>query len=134
MNVENINLFGNRINSIEDNTFANLKNLKTLWLEENDLETLSPGAFFGLDSLTYLRLDGNRLMMLQEDVFNRLSRQLRLGVYNLRYNRTKDNPLKCDADLCWLKKEELNGNVTWASVYFFPQGQFTDFLPDVQTA
>ena len=30
VNVENINLFGYRINSIEDNTFANLKNLKTL--------------------------------------------------------------------------------------------------------
>ena len=117
MEVEYIRLSRNRINSIADNTFENLKKLKTLWLQENNLETLSAGTFLGLESLTSLRLDGNQLMMLPADVFSHLPRPLKFGLFNLDHNRTTDNPLICDAGLCWLKQEELEGNIDWPNVF-----------------
>ena len=104
----------NGINTIDDGTFANLKTLEVLFMNQNDLETLRLGIFFGLVSLKNLYLDRNRLTTLSADVFRHLSRPLKLTLHNKVANLTTDNPLKCDVRLCWLKQEELQGNITWS--------------------
>ena len=103
----------NRINTIEDNTFANLKKLRIIWLDNNHLDTLTPGMFAGLDSLEHLTLELNSLTKLPADVFSHLPRPLTLGLQDAVFHRTPDNELQCDAELCWLKQEELQGNITW---------------------
>ena len=104
----------NGMHTVEDGTFANLKTLQVLFMDQNGLETLRPGMFYGLDSLKILYLDRNYLTTLSADVFRHLSRPLKLTLHNKVANRTTDNPLKCDVHLCWLKQEELQGNITWS--------------------
>ena len=105
MSARGLDLAINNINLIEDNAFIGLKSLEDLDLHSNKLETLTPGIFCFLDSLRKLNLKKNRLTSLPADVFNHLPRPLRVDV--------SDNPLECDAALCWLKQEELNGNITY---------------------
>ena len=109
----------NGINSIEDGTFVGLKTLKVLFLEKNSLESLRPGMFFGLESLTRLVLESNHLTALPADVFKHLPRPLELALHDFRVNKTTDNPLQCDLDLCWLKKEEEEGTIIW---WYFDMG------------
>ena len=59
--------------------------------------------FFGLDSLQTLHLDYNRLITLQEDVFNHLPRPLTISV----------NPLLCDSKLFLLRQEQKQGSIRW---------------------
>ena len=123
-NLDNLNLYGNRltvltavmfhgleavfrlslvangINAIEDITFANLKNVKYLSMYYNHLAALRPGMFSGLDSLWQLRLEGNRLTTLPADVFKHLPRSIKLGLGNVRRDPAEDNPLKCDVNIC----------------------------------
>ena len=103
--VDYLSCFRNRISAIEDNTFVILMRLKYLFLGHNHLLSLSPGAFCGLQSIDVLWLQSNRLTSLPEDAFRHLPRPLKLFV--------SGNLLQCDADLCWLKYEELNGTITW---------------------
>ena len=105
----------NKINSIEDNTFSKLKELVSLQLSGNDLETLNQGMFYGLSSLRVLYLEGNDLKHLPVDVFTHLPRPLKLELHKDRQNLRKDNPFQCDADLGWLRQEELQGTITWYS-------------------
>ena len=106
-------LNNNGINSIEDGTFVTLKTLQILWLHGNELEALRPRMFFGLESLETLCLDFNYLTTLPEDVFTYLPRPLEIALYDFIHYRIDYNHLQCDADLCWLKMEELEGTITW---------------------
>ena len=87
----------------------------SLQLSGNDLETLNEGMFYGLSSLRVLYLEGNDLKHLPVDVFTHLPRPLKLELHKDRQNLRKYNPLQCDADLCWLRQEELQGSITWYS-------------------
>ena len=102
----------NNISSIEDNTFLNLNKLEALFLLNNNLKTLSSRVFCGLTSLNALHLELNHLSTLPADVFSHLPRPLTLGLI-FHPNDTLYNLLKCDSQLCWLKQEELQGNITW---------------------
>ena len=110
-----LELGNNDITDLEDNTFADLKNLKELSLFGNDLTILCPGMFCGLNSLKELFLYDNRLTRLSADVFNHLPRPLQLALYvNTTYSQPKHPELLvCDSELCWLKKEEQQGTITW---------------------
>ena len=129
----------NDITSVEEKTFGHMGKLQVLWLSENALQTIRPGAFSGLDSLSSLNLqnnylealtaesfsglqslqilllDGNQLTSLSADVFRHLPRPVRVALHNPNKKSVRDNPLQCDTDLCWLKQEELQGNITWFS-------------------
>ena len=111
--VEELLVGSNIINTIEDNTFVNLKKLRLLWLDNNRLKILSPGTFSGLESLEHLTLEFNHLTTLPADVFSHLPRPLSLGLQDAVHCRMPDNLPHCDAALCWLKQEELNGTITW---------------------
>ena len=111
--VEELLVGSNIINTIEDYTFVNLKKLRLLWLDNNRLNALSPGTFSGLESLEHLTLEFNHLTTLPADVFSHLPRPLSLGLQDAVHRQTPDNLLQCDAALCQLKQEELNGTITW---------------------
>ena len=101
--VHSLDLNHNDINSIEDYAFASLKKMEYLALSDNALDVLSPEIFSGLDSLQRLILTDNPLTTLPTDAFNHLHRPLFIEMSELR--------LQCDAALCWLKQEELQGTV-----------------------
>ena len=105
LSAKNLILKNNKISLIEENAFIGLKTLEVLDLGDNKLETLHQGTLFGLHSLRMIYLGQNLLTSLPGDVFSHLPRPLQLDVAG--------NPLQCDAALCWLKQEELNGNFTW---------------------
>ena len=113
--ISSIVLVNNKISCIEDGVFVNLTKLEILLLARNRPEALTPGLFSGLHSLNTLWLGLNRLTMLQADVFSHLPRPLELSLHDVsEYSEGSglpDNPLHCDADLCWLKQEELKGTI-----------------------
>ena len=73
--------------------------------------------FSGLNSLKKLQLYRNNLTTLPADVFKHLPRPLEISLYDSRYDPV-GNPLQCNADLCWLKKEEMKGTITWLTYSF----------------
>ena len=95
----------NQISEIEPGTFTGLDSLTYLRLWGNSISELEARTFCGLESIEELLLDINVLTSLPQDVFIHLPRPLILGLYR--------NPLQCDAALCWLRQEELNGTITW---------------------
>ena len=101
----------NDISSIEDYAFANLKMMRSLSLGDNALKVLSPGMFSGLDSLEILDLNANPLTTLPAGVFNHLPRPLTISITLHDYDG--NTPLQCDAALCWLRQEELQGTIVW---------------------
>ena len=106
MALEYLELQFNIITFIEDNTFANLMRLNELNLAVNRLESLTPGIILWLRFSRVAEFwQKNRLTTLPADVFNHLPRPLELDI--------SFNPMQCDAALCWLKQEELNGTITW---------------------
>ena len=111
--IRSLYLQNNAITSISDKTFENLNNLTTLWLSNNDLTQLNPGALSGLESLETLRLEGNQLTELSSDVLKQLPRPLYLSMHDVQTTRASDNPLVCDSHLCWLRKEDLEGEIIW---------------------
>ena len=76
----------------------------------NRLESLSLGMFCGLESIEKLKLAGNYLTSLPEDVFRHLPRPLDLEIQD---TSVSSPPFLCDAALCWLKQEEMNGTIAW---------------------
>ncbi len=76
----------NQISAVEKNGFTALNGLKSLWLHDNKLNTL------------------------ESSVFDGIPRPLQLS---LSFPYSVDSfPWKCDT-LCWLKEEEMAGNITW---------------------
>ena len=114
----------NNISEIESGTFSGLESLRELRLQNNTLETLNAGMFSGLESLTHLHLEGNRLTRLPADIFDHLPRPLEVGL--------SDNPLQCNAELCWLLTDvqlrivwdaQLRRSILWTTE------NFTAYLP-----
>ena len=66
---------------------------------------MSSGMLSGLDSLETLNLAEHLLTTLPGDAFKHLPRPLTIGL--------GDSPLQCDAALCWLRQEELQGTIVW---------------------
>ena len=60
--------------------------------------------FSGLESLEALHLTYSHLTTLPADVFSHLPRPLELGL--------QGNQRQCNAAVCWVKQEELQGTIT----------------------
>lgn len=89
----------NRIVGIMPHSFVNLKNLKSLVLKGNRLQTTSIGkfTFSGIEnSLNTLDLSHNQITEFPECVFNNLTK-----LQELYYNH---NPIHCNCAVRWLKK------------------------------
>ena len=72
-NGETCNLTSKGITSLSSGDFAELSNLKYLYLGINQLSSLPEDIFDGLSNLQYLLLGGNDLNSLPEDIFAELS-------------------------------------------------------------
>lgn len=109
--LKTLNLDRNKISGISAGTFQGLLSLNKLLLADNKIVFLEKGAFAGLKSLTELHLDRNYLSTLDQETFNDLSRPLliTLGECNADHH-----PILCSS-LCWLKKEEEQGNIIFES-------------------
>jgi len=75
-----------KVDKIKDDTFSNLKDLKTLIVQQMDVEEVEPHAFRGLDNLRQLSLYKNLLKSLPAGVFD--------DVPNLRELNLEDNKLE----------------------------------------
>ena len=120
-----LSLFKNNIREIEDWTFQNMTELTELSLHENLLKNLTSKTFAGLFLLKKLELMWNRINVIDTNVLAHIPRPLELG---LGYNSERvTNDVRADKDdfrcesprMCWLKQEELCGNITWAGIGFF---------------
>nr|AGU68303.1 third variable lymphocyte receptor [Eptatretus stoutii] len=101
------------------------KDAKKLNLEYNSLSKLSPTAFHGLSSLTYLSLFNNKLQTLPPGVFDHL---VALGTLNLNSNQLKSLPPKIFDNLSKLKELYLDNN----KLQSLPHGVF-DKLTELKT-
>ena len=117
-NLTELHLGFNQISELTPGIFDGLSALSTLRLNYNKLQRLSPLLFCGLNSLCRLSLNENRLTRLSADVFNHLPRPLELALFDAYFYYRSDGPEKyvCDSELCWLKKEEQQGNITWTRI------------------
>ena len=118
--LERLNLDRNRLTALKAGMFQGAGSLIWLRLSNNRINTLEDDVFTNLTALKYLRLDGNDLTTLPADVFTHLARPLWLTLYYTFTLTPADNQLQCDAALCWLKQEELNGTVMWPYYYDYP--------------
>ena len=104
-NLQNLRLGNNQLTALNRGMFQGLVGLKELTLNSNSLSTLHNNVFFHVHSIQDLSLEKNNLTRLPEVVFKNPTRPFKLLVHA--------NPLQCDSHLCWLKLEELQGNITW---------------------
>lgn len=83
-----LNLSWNRLTTIDNSAFKNLKDLKWL-LNQNNLTKIEPVAFVGLGQLLYLHLSSNKL-----EYPNSLTDQVFEPLVNLEYLNLKNNPVQ----------------------------------------
>ena len=144
-----LNIAENGVHTISEGCFSNLGHLEELYLTANDLSTVNGKMWLGLNSLTHLDLQFTSQM--QNIPPGGLSNLPKLDVLHLHNNGlktlTKDiftindypesnghppilrlslraNPLVCDTKLCWLKKGEEEGWLT------FPTYSTTHYGPN----
>ncbi|KAM5290363.1 toll-like receptor 13 [Glossophaga mutica] len=80
--------------------FRKLKRLQILRLENNDIESLTPGMFSGLESLRVFSLRFNNLQVINQSHLENLT--------SLRYFDLYGNKLRCNCDNVWLKNWSIN--------------------------
>jgi Leucine-rich repeat (LRR) protein len=109
VNLKRLRLDQNKINSIDDHSFASLNKLLSLNLSFNSIETISNATFLGLYSLTDLYLNENGLISIGQNSFvdlvklqslNMATNQLKYiqnglfrGLNELKYLNINDNEL-----------------------------------------
>ena len=67
--IETLYLNDNNLTSIDDTHFLGLRQLTSLWLQNNMISTISQGAFYDLESLLTLNLSTNSIRTLNLDIF-----------------------------------------------------------------
>ena len=103
--LEILYIHGNRIQAIPTGLFKGLHKLTEIGLDDNEISEIETGAFQGLDSLSKVWLYNNKLTTLESSTFTGLPRNIELTIGK--------NPLKCDESLCWLRKLEREGFISW---------------------
>ena len=91
-------LQGNKLRTLPEGLFRNLRSLGELHLQGNKLRTLPEGLFRNLRSLRKLQLQGNCLRSLPEGLFQNLSSIRRLYLQN---NGLEELPSSVCAKPCW---------------------------------
>ncbi len=86
-NLKTIQLESDQIESIERNTFKNLKYLQTLSLQDNKLNQIYDFYFEKLFNLNELDLSDNSIEIIEKNSFNDLKRLTKL---NLNRNKKKE--------------------------------------------
>ena len=103
--LEELHLGWNQLVVIETIAFASLKILRFLDLRNNLLTALQRETLHGLTQLETLILSHNDLVAMTPGVFSDHPRVVHLSL--------DGNPLRCDCELCWLKRDEQTGRIIW---------------------
>ncbi|KAF2892337.1 hypothetical protein ILUMI_13836 [Ignelater luminosus] len=110
-NLRNLNLAYNNFTNLKPNTFwqASSEADKTFFfvlsLHHSNIETITPGAFEGVDRVEDLQLYGNRLNKAHPDAFKGLSY---IGLVNLQNNELENGELLLTLPPC--RQVQLGGN------------------------
>ena len=78
--LKELNLFNNKIKSIQDKSFEYLLNLEILWLKKNNLKEINTFTFYGLKNLKEINLALNSIVFIQEDCFYYITNLQRLWI------------------------------------------------------
>ena len=112
LNLRNLRMLSidlNKITSIEEQTFADQNNLERLNLHHNQLTTLSYDMFTGSPSLNHLNIESNNIITLNASVLKDFDHPLQLWLHG--------NSLECDNKLCWLEIEVEKGSILFRANY-----------------
>jgi len=106
-NTRTLDLRGNNITVIKADDFIGLRKLEHLYLNDNEIQVIEPGAFSALKNLKLLQLYGNGLREIRDDMF--------AGLYNLRnlyiyQNKIRTISPNAFADLSKLKRLDMWNN------------------------
>ncbi|XP_074180286.1 toll-like receptor 13 [Rhinolophus sinicus] len=91
---------GDRSLYLNISLFQKLKGLKMLRLENNNIESLTPGMFSGLESLQVFSLRFNNLKVVNQSHLENLKSLMYFDLYG--------NKLQCNCDNVWLKNWSIN--------------------------
>ncbi|GAB0098779.1 Leucine-rich repeat [Sergentomyia squamirostris] len=91
-----IDLDSNQISKIGSTDFRKLKHIQRIWIQDNKITIVEPGAFDGLRKLYLLNLSYNFIYRLPIDLFRPLLNLKLLGVQanNLAYFQLNDDVFK----------------------------------------
>jgi len=106
-NLKKLDLRGNQITKIDENAFEDLKELETLILSFNQVNTISQGELKGLKNLKYLLLDNNNIKTIKDGTFKNCERLIEL---HLQYNEIPEITKKTLIGLKNLEKLILSDN------------------------
>lgn len=90
--LKTMHLEANRITAV-DCTFRLLLNLRNLYLNNNQISSISESAFLYLNKLHFLHLSKNNLSSLPMGLFAKLTK--------LQYVFLSNNPWRCDCSMLW---------------------------------
>ena len=110
-----LDLEGNALVEVRSEMWIGLIRDEILILSYNQIEHIEQYGFSHLPQLSELDLRNNKLTSLPADIFNPVHYpdsgghppRLDIGLHF--------NPLQCDSRLCWLKKGQKEGWITWWS-------------------
>ena len=111
-NIDHATLEGNLLVKVRADMFQGLEEVRILNIARNVIEFIADDTFSDLKKLTNLRLEGNKLTSLSANVLSQLQRPLGLGLFDPFFDPTH-HMMNCDAHLCWLKEEEMQGSIRW---------------------
>lgn len=80
-----LDLTGNYLIQLQEDSFSNLQNLRQLYLGENRIATIQPRSFTN-SSVVILVLNSNRLRELREGMFDGLSKLQQLALKDNQVN------------------------------------------------
>ncbi|XP_065173501.1 leucine-rich repeat transmembrane protein FLRT2-like [Atheta coriaria] len=104
--LQNIALRYNRIHSLPDLIFSKAKKLRSIYLDQNDLQTISKKAFW-VEGIQKIDLTGNYLTTLENGTFDYVrNTQWATGTLII-----DNNPWKCDCNLKWLQDLYFSNDV-----------------------
>ncbi|XP_001372439.2 toll-like receptor 13 [Monodelphis domestica] len=112
---------GNRGLYLNISLFQKLKQLKSLQLENNNLDSLAPEMFFGLEGLQIFSLRFNNLKIINQNLLQNLKSLMYFDVYG--------NKLECTCDNGWFK----NWSVSTPTVHIPYLGSFQCQQPNTQS-
>ena len=107
----------NKLKEIRGNMWEGLKSLVQMNLGSNNINWIEPKGFSNVPQLRFLELQNNELNSFPANIFivddfpdsNGHPAQLQIDISR--------NPLHCDGEMCWVRKGEEDGWITYKSGY-----------------
>lgn len=117
-------LYNNSISQITPGTFQAMPLIMDIFLEDNNIRYLPQGVFAQLSHLRRVQLHSNHLKSLSWTVFADLSTNINWHPHTLQITLYRNPEFNCrNVSLCWLKKGESEGWITWLGANYQPNCQ-----------